>query len=243
MAEISSDPCARLVGCAIRQFCVHGYIALRQALRELHIAAKTLLLRTDVGRWREVVAETPGWDDRNKLIAGLIPPGSSVLDLGAGAQSLKGYLAPGDDYQPCDLVKAAEGVLPCDFNAGWYPDIHQQYDFVVCSGLLEYVRDIRTFLRIVPTYGRVLIVSYACRQPSESKFARAKHGWLNHFTKTDLQAMFAAAGLNSTEVGVWRGQILFWLTSRLLSSSEVQEWESKVRETSSNTQPLAQRPP
>lgn len=209
----------------LEHFLTSRFISLRKKANEAGIALRTWLLRTDVGRWRKVATEIPAWDERNKLIAALIPAGASVLDLGAGSQSFARYLAPGCHYQPCDVVRSSETVLPCDFNAGWYPDVTRCYDFVVCSGLLEYIRDMKAFLHIVPTYGHVLIASYACRQPFESKLARAKQGWLNHFTQTELQSTFAAAGLDCTEVGEWHGQRIFKLTSEAPPSTQARKRE------------------
>jgi len=203
----------------VKHFLISHWKTLKTEAEQTLTAARTFLLRTDTERWRKVAAEIPSWDGRNQLIATFIPSGASVLDLGAGSQSLAGHLAHGCHYQPCDVVKSTQAVLLCDFNSGRYPDIQQQYDFVVCSGLLEYLRDIDTFLRVVMRYGRILIVSYACRQPSESKFARARHGWLNHFTRTELQTKFAASDLECSEIGVWKGQVIFLLTSSSLPLS------------------------
>ena len=51
-------------------------------------AAITLSVRTHKRRWQKVSQDpNPHWDDRNKVISSLIPDGSSVLDLGCGAQT------------------------------------------------------------------------------------------------------------------------------------------------------------
>src|SRR5882724_4237857 len=86
-------------------------------------AIRIIILRTDVRRWTKVAAESPPWDERNRIIASLIPCKSSVLDLGSGAQTLRKHLKHDCVYQPCDIVKSSKDVILCNFNAGVYPEL------------------------------------------------------------------------------------------------------------------------
>ena len=172
-------------------------------LRLCIAACETLLVRPHVRRWQKVAhAGRPSWDERNEIIAGFIPAGSSVLDVGCGAQTLKQYLKPSCKYQPCDVVKSSPDVIFCDFNAGIYPEIKEHFDYVVCSGVLEYIRKPEEFLRRIPPMGHYVIVSYNPLLPGGSKLARLGNGWgwVNHFTKAELQKLFDEIGLNWTEL-------------------------------------------
>jgi hypothetical protein len=159
-------------------------------------AAMTSCTRTDKRRWRKVATEVPPWDERNRMIATLIPPNSAVVDLGCGAMTLKGRLAAGCIYQPCDVVQSAPEVLQCDFNAGLYPALTREYDFVICSGVLEYMRDPLGFLTRISRYGTTVLLSYNPMQSGESKMSRLAKGWLSHMTQPELEQLFRDAGLS-----------------------------------------------
>jgi hypothetical protein len=169
--------------------------------RMLVSACVTLLVRTKVNQWRKVAfGGTPSWDERNKIIAGFIPAGSSVLDIGCGAQTLKQHLKPGCRYQPCDVIQSSPEVIFCDFNAGIYPAIREHFDYVVCSGVLEYIRKPGEFIKQVPQWGRTVILSYNPLPPGGSKLARLGNdlGWVNHFTREKLENLFDQSGLKWT---------------------------------------------
>jgi hypothetical protein len=118
-----------------------------------------------------------------------------VLDLGAGAQTLRKHLRPACFYQPCDIIISSPDIIYCDFNSGAYPAIPFCFDYVVCSGLLEYIRDPEEFLRITGAYGRNLVLSYNLCQEGESVLDRLAKGWVNHLSLRLLLASIGAAGL------------------------------------------------
>ena len=157
------------------------------------------VVRTNVGLWRKVAFTTPppSWDERNRTIAGFITDGSSVLDLGCGAQPLKQHLKPGCRYQPCDVIQSSPEVIFCDFNSEIYPDIKERFDYVVCSGVLEYIRQPKKFLQKVPQLGRTVFLSYVPLVSGGSKLERLGNGWgwVNHFTRDELEWIFADMGL------------------------------------------------
>src|SRR4051812_22017601 len=93
-------------------------------------------------RWQIWAREWPRWDERNRILAAYIPPGSAVVDLGSGAQTLREPLPAGCSYQPCDLVPGPAPVIPCDLESGRWPVLPRRYDVAVCSGVLEYMPDV-----------------------------------------------------------------------------------------------------
>jgi hypothetical protein len=157
--------------------------------------AITLSGRTHMRRWRKVATEIPPWDERNRLIASLIPDGSSVVDLGSGAMTLRTHLKKGCSYQPCDVVQSAPEVLLCDFNASVYPTFSRYFDYVVCSGILEYVADVRGFLSRVSGFGKTILISYNPRIAGQSRVFRMSNNWVNGFSKAELEKLFEEAEL------------------------------------------------
>jgi len=156
----------------------------------------TLSVRTHKSRWEKVAKDPmPHWDSRNVLISSLIPDGSSVLDLGSGAQTLRRHLKPGCKYQPCDVVKSSPDVILCDFNAGNYPQPGMEYDFVVCSGIFEYIRRPLEFLQRISTLGRTIIFSFNPWHPQTPKFSRLAVHWNNHLTRAETECLFQHSSL------------------------------------------------
>lgn len=161
-------------------------------------AVKMLFLRTDVGRWAKVCHEVPSWDERNRIIASCIPAGVTVLDLGAGAQTLRHHLHASCQYQPCDIVQSSPDVIRCDFNSGVYPVLGQGFDYVVCSGVIEYLHDPESFFASIRNFGKNIIITYNPKQPRVSILNRRTRGWVSHMTEDDLQAVLSRAGLQWT---------------------------------------------
>jgi len=173
---------------------------------------RTVLFRTDVRRWQRVAkGGAPSWDERNKQIAELIPANSSVLDLGAGPQTLRGYLSPGCTYQPCDVVKSSDDVLLCDFNGGIYPQVERPFDFVVCSGVLEYIRDLSTFLDATIALGDCTILTYTPVQNGDTLWMRAAEGWVNHLKQEQLEELLDKLGVQWDIIGGWHHQVMYKL--------------------------------
>jgi hypothetical protein len=168
----------------------------RDFYRRCRAACMTLMLRTHVRKWQKVAAAgPPPWDERNSIIARFITPGSSVIDLGAGAQTLRSHLQAGCQYQPCDVVNSSPDVLFCDFNREIYPKTDKTFDYVVCSGILEYVWKPKKFLARVSSLGRTLLLSYNPRMAGESKLDRLAKNWVNHLTRKSLEKMLDDLGL------------------------------------------------
>ena len=170
----------------------------RQWSRLCLAASVTLVVPTNVRLWRKVAnGGKPSWDGRNRVIAGFIHPGSSVLDLGCGPQTLKGHLKPGCRYLPSDVIKSSPDVVLCDLNAGIYPAVETRFDYVVCSGLFEYMRHPKEFLQRIPLLGQKVILSYSPLLPGDSKLQRLGNewGWVNHFTTEELETLFVKSEL------------------------------------------------
>lgn len=191
---------------------------VRQQSCLLTKATLTLMSRTNVNRWREVSKNPhPSWDGRNQIIARLIPVGASVIDLGCGPQTLRRHLDPTCSYQPCDVIKSTPDVIFCDFNSGIYPQVSQVYDYVVCSGVFEYIRNPVEFLEKNSLLGKTVILSYnpLNQMPGDSKIRRLNCDWINHFTKTELETLFEKTGLSWKILNLAEGgEIIYALCAR-----------------------------
>jgi hypothetical protein len=121
-------------------------------------------------------------------------------------------LKAGCHYQPCDLVKSSDDVLLCDFNAGAYPTTERDYDYVVCSGVLEYIRAPRAFLARIARPGRRLILSYAVTRPDDSRWRRLSEGWVNGYTQSELERLFDALGFQWRHTGAWGRQAIYTIS-------------------------------
>ena len=166
---------------------------------------KVTLFTTDKMRWKNVERETYKWDERNRIIASHIPQWASVLDVGAGAQTLHKYL-PDNHYIPCDIVEHP-GSLYCDLNNNIYPDVIEKYDYVVCSGVIEYLVKPEKVIPKLFEFGDILILTYAPLQDNIHK--RMASGWKNHLTESQLEQIFEASQLKWKILGQWRNQIVF----------------------------------
>jgi len=155
------------------------------------MAAKRSLVKTDTRRWEKVSREVPPWDDRNRAIAAFIPEGASVLDLGSGAQTIRRHLKRGCKYQPCDIIQSSPDVIHCDFNSGVYPVLPTKYDYVICSGILEYMREPAKFIFEIRSYGRKCILCYNTYNPQQFVIERLGKGWVNHLQESELEQFFS----------------------------------------------------
>jgi hypothetical protein len=167
---------------------------------------------TDAGRWRGTKELSPAWDDRTRLIAGLVPADARVIEFGAGRRQLQQYLRPGCLYVPSDLVDRGADTLVCDLNRRPLPDLSRRgVNTAVFGGVLEYVYDPQSVVTWLSGYVQCCIVSYECAdtrssdpQRSRESKVRARIGWVNTFHEDEFVALFQSAGFALTHREVWR---------------------------------------
>jgi len=150
------------------------------------------------------------YDERIKIMAEIIQPNSTVLDIGCGKEALRKYIPNTVKYYGCDLVKRSDDTIVCDFNRGIYPPI-KRYDYVFCSGVLEYINDLEHFLNTIKNYGECLIVSYAPKTTDIDD--RIRSGWVNHYTYNELVDLFNQLGYWVITETTWKNQNIFYLTN------------------------------
>ena len=137
---------------------------------------------------------------RLQMIANVIKKtgvGNRVVDLGCGLALLSKLLGPEYFYCGCDLSHKAvllhnnEHIVECDLNRGQLPFTNLRFDYVIVSGVLEYMLDPKKFLMdIKEQYGHkktifLLTISNTGTLPDRlSRMVRKKSHpeWLNNYT-------------------------------------------------------------
>lgn len=147
---------------------------------------------SDLGRWRDSDNLASQWASRSKLAAALIGNAPRrVLDVGAGDMALRGFLPPGCDYTPADIVSRGPDCLVADLNQQQFPP--GEYDWVTFLGLLEYLHDPAWALTMAARAAPALVVSY-CTYTSGDRAYRRGLGWVNDLTKAGFEDILSAAG-------------------------------------------------
>ena len=189
---------------------------IKRNVKHLRNALCTMFRRTvggsDYHRWGSLSNLSLGWDLRTKQIASLIPPGSSVLEFGAGRMVLRDYLPEGCLYTPSDIIDRGSNTIVCDFNAESLYDF-PPHDAAIFSGVLEYVNDVPRLVTHLSKVVRIIIVSYAVTDYESNQIYRRAHGWVNDYSLSELENIFLQKGFHSERVETWNKQkiILFTL--------------------------------
>jgi FkbM family methyltransferase len=151
---------------------------------------------TDVTRWANPRQLEQDWEHRARHVAGWLPGGARVLDLGCGAMNLREHLADGSTYVGCDVVARNQYTIVCDFNQGQFPDqVALQASHLTVLGVLEYLYDVHAFLQHLCQANRPVILSYCTTEGIGDGGQRRALGWVNHFTPEQLHIVFGEAGL------------------------------------------------
>lgn len=146
---------------------------------------------SDEARWSAPANLKSAWATRAAIVAGLIPDGSTVLDLGCGAMDLGKQLGDRAHYIPADLVARDERTLIIDLNQGLFPDV--QADVVTLLGVIEYIHAPETLLIEMAKRWPHAIVTY---NPADLDVGRKRraHGWFNDLTSAGFVSLAARAG-------------------------------------------------
>ena len=167
---------------------------------------------TDISRWTKTAQEVPRWDKRNELIAEICRKLAinSVLDFGAGNQTLRSHLGSSVKYVPIDCVASTPDVFVCDYNQNFkLPQFDQDVCFVF-SGFLEYILRLDEFFEklSLSANGQSCIFSYAALPAEYDR--RIANGWLNNLGDTVSIAKYFNERFKGLKlVAQWNGQLLF----------------------------------
>ncbi len=185
------------------------YGSIRLGLASL---ARKLTGRPDVKRWSDPDNFDAGWSSRSVLMAGLVPPGSRVLEFGAGRRRLEAALDPSCSYVPSDIVDRGPGTLVADLNARPLPSLAAiRPDVALFAGVLEYLVRVPEVVAWLAREGvERCVASYECAPPAPDRVARLKvaaaryrSGWINTYTEEDLVAIFEQHGYRCEARHTW----------------------------------------
>lgn len=161
-------------------------------------------------RWSNPQSLHDDWDERTALIAGMIQPNTSILEFGSGNERLQDFLPQGCKYQPSDIVARSDKTWIIDLNKE-FPVLDKKWDYIVFSGVLEYIYDVQQVLNHVRKHCDVCILSYAPTDCLECMITRMRSGWVNHLSKNSFETIIKNAGFEIQEKRVWNGQDIYSL--------------------------------
>jgi hypothetical protein len=172
----------------------------------------------DYQRWSSPGGLEEWWDERTQALGSLVPPGSIVLECGAGRRQLEKYLPAGCRYIPSDLVDRGPGTIVCDLNRRPLPALNDVAPTVaVFSGVLEYVREPQSVVSWLVSSGvRTFVLSFDAMpanavwyQVFRERRRRLQCGYMNNLTHSDLVTILVKAGLECAEEQTWTRQRLY----------------------------------
>jgi hypothetical protein len=179
-----------------------GYVI--QAFRTRRLIRKG---GSDVERWSDLRNFEQYWEGRNRIIAGMIRPGSRILEFGAGRQFLREILPPGCAYTPSDLCDRGRGTIVCNLNDPVLPEFPIS-DIIVLSGVLEYLYEVPRVLSSLKPYCSEIILSYALAGPETNLLQRRGCGFVNDYSEEEILSIITGAGLAITERKTWDSQLI-----------------------------------
>lgn len=201
-------------------------------LRVAKILGHRLLRRSDYKRWTNAESLEVWWHSRTERIARLIPPSTRVIEFGAGHRQLEKFLDPSCLYIPSDLIDRGPGTIICDLNRRPLPDLHHlNADVAVFGGVLEYIRDLPSFIEWLSEQISLCIASYAYVprttsfiQKMREKRRRLYYGYLNDYTEAEFLSLFSRYGFVCTASDTWTSQrICLFANNRIILAPHAQE--------------------
>ncbi|MCH2489686.1 MAG: class I SAM-dependent methyltransferase [Flavobacteriales bacterium] len=164
--------------------------------------------KSDVTRWKQKSSLFSNWDDRTQMLAAKITEYSTVLEFGAGRLVLKEMLPKGCTYIPSDIVARSEDTLVIDLNQEALPRLPIT-DYVVFSGVLEYVFDVQKVLAHCASTTQQLLFSYATIESYGHIKDRRYNGWVSDLSETTLIRVCKELGFSVEKFETWKGQSLY----------------------------------
>lgn len=133
------------------------------------------------------------WDFRIETMAEMIGDDcKTIMDLGCGSMSLKRYLPNGINYIPVDHIARNEETIVCDFNRKEFPN--KRADYIVASGIMEFVKDLDWFVESICNKCNCAIVSYNSINSFSNVALRHKYSWVNNYTTAQIVMKFNKNG-------------------------------------------------
>ena len=153
---------------------------------------KTLFHRNKTGAeklWSSKHEFDERWKERIATMASYISIPGAVADFGCGMMWLEHMLGPNNSYLPIDYISRDNRTQVIDFNAAPLPRIEAEVAFL--SGSLEYVLDVKNFVRQLIQMGfKQIILSYCTIEMVPQRGARRQLNWVSHESIFTLLSLF-----------------------------------------------------
>ena len=192
------------------------------AVRVIAPVIKNVIMRafadSDYKRWSSSESLEMWWDERTRVIAGLVRPDSRVIEFGAGRRQLEKFLPASCRYTPSDLVDRGPGTIVCDLNRRPLPDLrHLCLNVAVFGGVLEYIADVPSLVLWIASIGiQTCIASFDAIPDGLSfigklkeRIRRYQYGYQNNLTEEQFLRCFEAANMKCKEKRVWTTQKIY----------------------------------
>jgi hypothetical protein len=166
-----------------------------------------------MARWAQTDAVdlSDRWRPRAKAAARWLAKARSVVDLGCGSMVLQPCLRPSQAYIPVDVAPRDARTLVLDLNRPSDLARLPEADAGALLGVLEYGYDAGGLIAALRGRYPQLVASFNLAQLGERAEDRQAHGWVNHFDRAELQALFAAHGFDVARARRLRGAREEWL--------------------------------
>jgi Polysaccharide pyruvyl transferase len=171
----------------------------------------------DIARWSDTAQLSVDWDQRAKAVAGWIPAGVRLMDIGCGRMALEPLLT-NCTYWPVDIVRRDERTTVVDLNESELPSrLLQQADYATLLGVLEYMKDPAKLLTSLSAARIKLVCSYQLADNSSGE-TRTNNGWFNAFTAMQFSQLIRDCGYE-VEQAKRMGEQGLYLLSPILPES------------------------
>jgi len=148
--------------------------------------------------WRGPTQLEPAFGRRRARILASrnVEEDAHVLDLGAGSTALRRLLPQDTPITMADNTERSPDFVVADiYNANLPPA--ENATIVTAIGVLEYVTDVKRFLRQLRAYNLPILITYYAVDDNED-IEREDFGWKNALTRSDLMNAFMDAGFIAT---------------------------------------------
>lgn len=180
---------------------------VNKLFRSTYVSVLKLTGKSDYKRWSKLETLLDSWDERTKILASFITPNSAVLEFGAGRQVLKSFLPEGCSYYHSDIVMRDEKTLVIDLNEE-LPEL-PKVNYVVFSGVLEYVKDIEGVLKHCLKYSDTILFSYATLESFSNLTNRRVSGWISDLSEKEILQISSRNSHTCEVLTVWKNQTLY----------------------------------
>lgn len=183
---------------------------LHKSSRQLYIRFLKMNNRSDYERWSKEESLFPSWEGRTILLSKQIKPNSIVLEFGAANRFLKKYLPENCTYLHSDLVKRNEETIVIDLNKEILDFPISNY--MVFSGVLEYIFDVKLIIKHCSKYTDHLLFSYATFDKFPNINNRRYNGWVSDMKEFEFIKLADEINFEIKNIGFWKEQTLYLLT-------------------------------